>query len=54
MEVRARKDRKEQRLKQEKEEAIRAKHLLWEQERQRKEQSLVRLVSAVINCQIIS
>ncbi|KAK3746958.1 hypothetical protein QZH41_002511 [Actinostola sp. cb2023] len=40
MEVRARKDRKEQRLKQEKEEAIRAKHLLWEQERQRKEQSL--------------
>lgn len=41
MEVRARKDRKEQRLKREKEEAIRAKQLLWEQEKQKQQQSLV-------------
>lgn len=43
MEVRARKERKEQRLKREKEEAIRAKQRLWEQEKQRQEQSLVNL-----------
>lgn len=42
MEARARRERKERRLKQEKEEAIRMKQSLWEQERQKQERTLVR------------